>query len=304
MYSLIKRILNFIKVKVFSFSKKIWVNYVMKWMEHPLRRWASLSCVVHIFFIILFFFSTTFSKKTVIPSSVSVKAVTLKEIQADSQVNRKKRSKNLRKTVKRKKSRIKKRKIKKQIKKKKYNKQRAKAIQERRKHVLQKKKREQALRKKRIEQEKKKREQALRRKRELERKEMERRNKEDRKRDSIISSLRKGVEQSQRDSEVRHAQNKDRALKLVRYTSAVKRHIRRFWKLPQFLAEKNLTASVKIRANRKGAIVSATLYKSSKNEIFDNLLIQTVKKASPLPLPPKELNFNLEFEDIVLNFKD
>ena len=73
------------------------------------------------------------------------------------------------------------------------------------------------------------------------------------------------------------------------YFNRVKMHVIQYWNLPQWLADKNLRATVIIQVNPLGDITRIELEKTSGNETFDQVVIDTIKMSSPLPEPLPEL---------------
>ena len=87
------------------------------------------------------------------------------------------------------------------------------------------------------------------------------------------------------------------------YFTRVRTHIKMFWNLPRFLADKNYKATVVIEVNPEGNIMRIRLEKSSGNESFDQIVIETIRMASPLPTPPRELHSVLR-QGVGFNFPD
>lgn len=88
------------------------------------------------------------------------------------------------------------------------------------------------------------------------------------------------------------------------YVSEVERHVRQFWALPQWLANKDLKAQVRVRFDARGNIIARQLVKSSGNPAFDEVVIDTIEKASPAPAPPERLAKLLEREGILFGFPE
>ena len=73
------------------------------------------------------------------------------------------------------------------------------------------------------------------------------------------------------------------------YFDRVKMHVIQYWSLPQWLADKNLRATVIIQVNSYGKITRIELERTSGNETFDQVVIDIIRAASPLPEPLPEL---------------
>ncbi len=84
----------------------------------------------------------------------------------------------------------------------------------------------------------------------------------------------------------------------------VEKKIRQNWALPQWLAGKNLSAQVRVRFDNNGNILSAQIVKSSGNSSFDEIVIDTVHKSSPLPAPPEKFVRLMSLEGILFGFPE
>ena len=73
------------------------------------------------------------------------------------------------------------------------------------------------------------------------------------------------------------------------YFTRMKAHIKMFWNLPRLLADKQLRATVVIEVNQDGNVMRIRLERSSGNETFDQIVVETIRLASPLPVPPPEI---------------
>ncbi len=92
------------------------------------------------------------------------------------------------------------------------------------------------------------------------------------------------------------------ALLISAYSARIKAHLNRNWNIPQFLADKNLKATMVIYINKLGQVTRIELEKSSGDESFDQIVIETIRISSPLPEPPSELVYSLSREGIGFNF--
>lgn len=88
------------------------------------------------------------------------------------------------------------------------------------------------------------------------------------------------------------------------YVAQVERHIRQHWALPQWLANKDLKAQVRVRFAANGVIIAKQLVKSSGNPAFDEVVLSSVEAASPAPPPPARLARLLEYEGILFGFPE
>lgn len=92
------------------------------------------------------------------------------------------------------------------------------------------------------------------------------------------------------------------ALLISAYSARIRAHLNRNWNIPQFLADKNLRATMVIYINRIGQVTRIELEKTSGDESFDQIVIETIRMSSPLPEPPSELTYSLSREGIGFNF--
>lgn len=88
------------------------------------------------------------------------------------------------------------------------------------------------------------------------------------------------------------------------YIEQVEQQIRSNWSLPQWLAKKPLTARVRVRFDEKGNITSTQIVKSSGNPSFDEIVVDTVRKSSPVPPPPEKFVRMLSVEGILFGFPE
>jgi len=73
------------------------------------------------------------------------------------------------------------------------------------------------------------------------------------------------------------------------YLDQLEGHIRSHWNLPEWLASGNFNAKVLLMINKAGAIEKKLFVTKSGNELFDQHVMATLDKASPLPSPPSDL---------------
>ncbi len=88
------------------------------------------------------------------------------------------------------------------------------------------------------------------------------------------------------------------------YVAAVERHVRSKWELPQWLANKDLKAQVRVKFDERGNVIGKQLVRSSGNPAFDEVVMDTVTKASPAPAPPEKFVRLLANEGILFGFPE
>lgn len=89
------------------------------------------------------------------------------------------------------------------------------------------------------------------------------------------------------------------------YVSDVEKHIRRHWVIPQWLANrKDLKTKVRVKFDESGAVTARDIVQSSGNPSFDEAVLATLEKASPVPKPPDKLQRVLAYEGILVGFPE
>lgn len=79
--------------------------------------------------------------------------------------------------------------------------------------------------------------------------------------------------------------------KISRFVREVQAAVKRYYSLPEVyrVADKPLKTAIRVKLDESGQIVDIAVSKSSGDEGFDTIGVNTMKKASPLPPPPREL---------------
>jgi len=93
-------------------------------------------------------------------------------------------------------------------------------------------------------------------------------------------------------------------LQAENYIGEVEKKIRQNWVLPQWLARKNLSAQVRVRFDERGHLIAAQIVKSSGNPAFDEIVIETVQKSSPVAPPPEKFVRLFNLEGILFGFPE
>lgn len=74
------------------------------------------------------------------------------------------------------------------------------------------------------------------------------------------------------------------------------------WELPQWLKDKNLSAKVLIKIDRRGMITQTHFIKSSGNEQFDAAVKRTLQASVPFPAPPTSILATVSQDGVVFGF--
>jgi len=88
------------------------------------------------------------------------------------------------------------------------------------------------------------------------------------------------------------------------YLSDLDAHIKRYWNLPQWLANGSDKATVLLKISKSGKIKQMQFLSPSGNELFDEHVSGTLKKAEPLPSPPADLVSFFENKGVEVRFPD
>ncbi len=86
------------------------------------------------------------------------------------------------------------------------------------------------------------------------------------------------------------------------YMDVVRDKISSEWELPQWLQDKNFSAKVLVKIDRRGMISIVRFLKNSGNAQFDAAVKRTLQIASPLPVPPIAVLPSVSQDGIVLGF--
>lgn len=88
------------------------------------------------------------------------------------------------------------------------------------------------------------------------------------------------------------------------YLGSLDRHVKQYWSLPEWLAKGDYKAQVRILVDEQGMLLNAQLIKSSGNPAYDEIVLETVKKASPFPIPPEKFKAMVSMNGMVLGFPE
>lgn len=89
-----------------------------------------------------------------------------------------------------------------------------------------------------------------------------------------------------------------------KYFDDMQVHVKQQWNLPTWLASANLKGVVAVKIDERGYVIDRVITKPSGNDVFDNLVLETVDRASPFPPPPNRLKNVLRLNGFQLGFPD
>jgi TolA protein len=72
------------------------------------------------------------------------------------------------------------------------------------------------------------------------------------------------------------------------YYSAITDRVQSSWVFPEGMAGKDLSIIVSIKIGKDGGLLESWIERSSGNTLFDESLVNAVKKASPFPPLPED----------------
>lgn len=86
------------------------------------------------------------------------------------------------------------------------------------------------------------------------------------------------------------------------YVLNVMEEVRRYWKLPAYLANLELSCHVQIFINGQGKLLDYKIIKSSGNKEYDEKAVGSIRSVKKFPRPDKEITNRLVAGEIVLAF--
>ncbi len=89
---------------------------------------------------------------------------------------------------------------------------------------------------------------------------------------------------------------------LQAYATEVSNLVRPFWKLPSYLADKELQCRIKVFIDERGQLVRAEIFETSGESEYDSRALKAVKEASPFPAPESKVSNRTVRGDILLGF--
>jgi colicin import membrane protein len=88
------------------------------------------------------------------------------------------------------------------------------------------------------------------------------------------------------------------------FLTQIDHHVKQFWSLPEWLARGGYKARVKIFIDFNGLLLKAELVSTSGNSSYDEVVLETVKKAVPYPVPPEKFRDIMSVSGMVLGFPE
>lgn len=87
------------------------------------------------------------------------------------------------------------------------------------------------------------------------------------------------------------------------YKSNIHHHITMNWSIPDYFKRRNLRVIILIRFDENGNILGKDIVQGSGNPNFDDLVLTTIQKSSPLPPPPAKFVKIAAVEGFQLTFR-
>jgi colicin import membrane protein len=88
------------------------------------------------------------------------------------------------------------------------------------------------------------------------------------------------------------------------YLSALDKHIKSHWALPEWLARGGWRARVRVHFNTSGVILRRELVVKSGSAEFDEKVLEAVDRASPLPAPPEKFVDIVDISGVIFGFPE
>ncbi len=88
------------------------------------------------------------------------------------------------------------------------------------------------------------------------------------------------------------------------YEGDLDRHVKKFWMLPEWMAKKNYSTRVRIYLDEKGFLTRVRIVLSSGFKEYDDLVIDSIKKAVPYPPPPAKFKDMVDVDGVLLGFPE
>lgn len=88
------------------------------------------------------------------------------------------------------------------------------------------------------------------------------------------------------------------------YLNRLDSHIKSHWALPQWLANKNYRAQIRVQFDETGRIVSRQVIKSSGNATYDEMALATIDKSAPFPAPPEKFTAIFKVDGVLIGFPE
>lgn len=88
------------------------------------------------------------------------------------------------------------------------------------------------------------------------------------------------------------------------YLNRLDSHIKSNWALPQWLANKNYRAQIRVQFDENGRIVARQVVKSSGNPTYDEMALATIDKSVPFPAPPEKFTAIFKVDGVLIGFPE
>jgi colicin import membrane protein len=93
-------------------------------------------------------------------------------------------------------------------------------------------------------------------------------------------------------------------LQYEQYFGQLDIHIKNYWSLPEFMQNRDLKTQVRIQFDENGFITSKVITRSSGNAEYDNFVLDSIQRASPLPAPPEKFRDIVKYKGVILGFPE
>ncbi len=88
------------------------------------------------------------------------------------------------------------------------------------------------------------------------------------------------------------------------YAADLDHHIKQHWALPEWLANRDFKAQVKLYIDARGNILSRKIVKTSGNQSYDDEVLATIDRSAPFPAPPEKFVSFMEVNGVLIGFPE
>ncbi|MFN8791181.1 MAG: energy transducer TonB [Bdellovibrionales bacterium] len=88
------------------------------------------------------------------------------------------------------------------------------------------------------------------------------------------------------------------------YIASLDQHVKQNWALPEWLAKRQLKARARVKIGESGQILAREIILSSGNSNYDEIVLETIERSAPFPVPPEKFSAIVSHQGIVIGFPE
>jgi colicin import membrane protein len=88
------------------------------------------------------------------------------------------------------------------------------------------------------------------------------------------------------------------------YVAELDRHIKEHWALPEWMSKQDFKTQIRLRVDAKGQIISREIFKSSGNQNYDEIALDTIDQSAPFPIPPEKFVAIFSVQGVLIGFPE